>query len=176
MIFIGRLLLGLLFALLQITLANLIALFNVKPDLVLIYVIIRALKDGPTAGVVWGLGLGFLLDAVSGGWMGLGALSFSVAGFLAGQIGLARMIGRLHYIIALAVCVPAGHAIFLHSSELEGSYLAAGGFAALYSGDYLYLVAWIALDADTVLSSRRRKETWPILTNKFACGCSGVCA
>jgi len=111
------LLLGLLVVILQITLANLIAIFNVKPDLVIIFVAVIALFEGSTAGVIWGFGLGLLLDAMGGGLMGLGSLGYSVAGFISGRFAAGKTTNRLHYLLALAFSTIAAHAVFLYFSQ-----------------------------------------------------------
>jgi rod shape-determining protein MreD len=110
-------LLGLLFVVLQITLANLISVFGIKPDFIVLFVIVRSLLEGPTAGVVWGFSLGFLLDAASGGILGLGSLIYCLAGFISGQIGAKKYTNWVHYIVALAVVVPAVHSLFFYLHE-----------------------------------------------------------
>ena len=110
-------LLGLLIVVTQITVVNFISIFGVKPDLVIIFIVVRGLIAGPTAGVLWGFGLGFLLDAVSGGLTGMGSLAYSVGGFIAGQVGMGKMIGRVHYMFALAFATLAVYIIFFYFGE-----------------------------------------------------------
>jgi rod shape-determining protein MreD len=117
MILIFSLLIGLLVVILQITLVNLIAFFNVKPDLIMIFLAARALLKGPTAGVMWGFGMGLLLDALSGGLMGLGSLVYSLSGFICGQIGANKISGRLHYLLALLLATLVAHALLLYFTE-----------------------------------------------------------
>ncbi len=93
---------GIIFVVLQITLLNLLTIRGVKPDLVVLFVVSRALADGPSAGVAWGFGLGLLLDAVSGGLMGFAALTYSLAGFVAGQMGGGGIVTRPRYLTAAA--------------------------------------------------------------------------
>jgi rod shape-determining protein MreD len=94
---------GILFVVLQITLLNLLTIRGVKPDLVVLFVVARALADGPSAAVAWGFGLGILLDAVSGGLMGFASLTYSLAGFIAGQIGYGRIVTRPGFLMASAI-------------------------------------------------------------------------
>jgi hypothetical protein len=61
--------------------------------------------------------LGFCLDAVSGGLTGMGSLAYSVAGFIAGQVGAQKMVGRVHFMFALAFSVIAVYLIFLYFGE-----------------------------------------------------------
>ncbi len=117
MIRLINLLIGLLIVILQITLVNLIAIFNVKPDLVIIFLVARALLDGPTAGVLWGFGMGILLDALSGGLMGLGSLAYCLAGFISGQIGANKIISQMHFLIALLLTTLLAHGLFLYFGQ-----------------------------------------------------------
>ncbi|RJP80317.1 MAG: rod shape-determining protein MreD [Candidatus Zixiibacteriota bacterium] len=111
------LLTGLLFVVLQITLASLISVHSIRPDFIVIFIVTRALIEGPTAGVVWGFGLGFLLDAVSSGLVGLGSMAYSVVGFLAGQVGNGKVVSRFHYVVALISGSVAAHVIFFYFTE-----------------------------------------------------------
>jgi rod shape-determining protein MreD len=110
-------LIGLVLVAMQLTLGNLITIFSIKPDFLIIFLVVRGLASGPTAGVIWGFGMGFLLDAVSGGLTGMGSLAYSVAGFIAGQVGAKKMVGRVHYMFALAFSVIAVYLIFLYFGE-----------------------------------------------------------
>jgi rod shape-determining protein MreD len=56
-------------------------------DFVLIAVVYLALTSGPTTGVVAGSLAGLVQDALSTGVMGIGALSKTLVGFLAGRLG-----------------------------------------------------------------------------------------
>lgn len=56
-------------------------------DLVLVVVLYAALSLGPMAGLWTGTLAGIVQDALSGGIVGVGGLSKSVVGFLAGAIG-----------------------------------------------------------------------------------------
>jgi rod shape-determining protein MreD len=111
------LLVGLLFVILQSTLVNLIAIQSIKPDIIVIFLVGRSLMEGPTAGVLWGFGLGFLLDALSGGVMGLASLAYSITGFLSGYLGSGKVITRVYYLGVLALGVIVVHIIFLYFGE-----------------------------------------------------------
>ena len=111
------LLTGLLFILLQITLLNLITIQGIKPDLIVLFVVGRALAEGPTAGIIWGFGLGLLLDTISGGPTGLGALAYSMAGFTSGQIGSGRTRTQLRYLITLALGAAVSFGVFYYFQQ-----------------------------------------------------------
>jgi rod shape-determining protein MreD len=109
-----NILIGLFLVLLQITLLNLLTIRGVKPDLVILFVIARALVEGPTAGIAWGFGFGLLLDTISGGLTGLGALAYSLAGFIAGKIGPGTIMSRLRYLSVVTLCTSVTFSVFLY--------------------------------------------------------------
>lgn len=72
--------------LVQKTLIWLISLsaLNITPDLVLIAIVFISISEGKIFGSITGFLAGFVIDLVSGTFLGLTALSYSVAGFAAG--------------------------------------------------------------------------------------------
>ena len=72
--------------LVQKTLIWLISLstLNITPDLVLIAIVYISVSEGKIFGSIAGFLAGFTIDLVSGTFLGLTALSYSVAGFAAG--------------------------------------------------------------------------------------------
>jgi rod shape-determining protein MreD len=111
------LLTGLFFVLLQITLLNLMSIRGIRPDLIILFVVGRSLAEGPTAGVIWGFGLGLLLDAIGSGPIGLGALAYSVSGFFCGLIGPGKAISPARYLWVLALGSVITFAIFYYFRE-----------------------------------------------------------
>lgn len=69
---------------LQTTILNFIVIRGVKPDLVLILVILNGFLRGTREGAFLGFVGGVLQDLVSGGYFGVNALSKMFAGYLAG--------------------------------------------------------------------------------------------
>ncbi|MEO8210748.1 MAG: rod shape-determining protein MreD [bacterium] len=61
-----------------------ISRYNITPDLVIILVIYLGYTRGHIAGMVSGFVSGLILDLLSGSFLGLSALSYSLAGFIAG--------------------------------------------------------------------------------------------
>ncbi len=57
---------------------------QITPDIVLIMTISYGLLRGPDQGLLFGLGAGFFVDLLSGGIIGVSALSKMIAGFSAG--------------------------------------------------------------------------------------------
>ncbi|MDQ3194776.1 MAG: rod shape-determining protein MreD [Bacteroidota bacterium] len=61
-----------------------ISKYNIAPDLVIIMVIYTGYSRGQIAGMVSGFIAGLILDILSGSFIGLSALSYSLAGFISG--------------------------------------------------------------------------------------------
>lgn len=61
-----------------------ISRYNITPDIVIILVIYLGYIRGHIAGMVSGFVSGLMLDLLSGSFIGLSALSYSLAGFIAG--------------------------------------------------------------------------------------------
>lgn len=78
------LLLVLFFILLQSTALNFIAVQGVKPDLVLVLVILNGFLRGTREGAFLGFVGGVLQDLLSGGYFGMYALTNMTAGYLGG--------------------------------------------------------------------------------------------
>jgi len=72
------------FILLQTTALNFIAINGIKPDLVLVVVILNGFLRGTREGAFLGFSVGILQDLVGGGYFGLNALTKMFAGYLAG--------------------------------------------------------------------------------------------
>lgn len=80
-IFPGLLLIALLF---QVTLADFIQVANVKPDLIVVLVVLNTFTRGQGQGILWGLGAGFLEDVIAGSYFGMHAIEKMIVGYLAG--------------------------------------------------------------------------------------------
>ncbi|NLT95618.1 MAG: rod shape-determining protein MreD [Clostridia bacterium] len=76
--------LGLIGLVLETTLFNELIVAGVKPDLILIIVILYALFNGPRQGAFVGLTLGFLEDLFQAKYFGLNAATKFITGLLAG--------------------------------------------------------------------------------------------
>ena len=72
---------------LQTTLASLVIRGTAALDLVLIVVVYLALISGPVAGLLLGSAAGLVQDSLSSGIIGIGGLSKTVVGFVAGFLG-----------------------------------------------------------------------------------------
>jgi rod shape-determining protein MreD len=72
---------------LQTTLGSLVIRGTAALDLVLIVVVYLALITGPVTGLLLGSAAGLVQDSLSSGIIGIGGLSKTVVGFLAGVLG-----------------------------------------------------------------------------------------
>ncbi len=76
---------SLLSIVLQVVFGPWLMVCGIKPDFVLILVLFVAILNGRVVGQLFGFGIGLLVDIIGmGSFMGLSALSKTVAGFLAG--------------------------------------------------------------------------------------------
>ncbi len=69
---------------LQVTLLNLLSVFGVKPDLVLITVVFNAFLRGPREGALLGFLGGLFVDLATGSYVGMNSLSMMSVGYLVG--------------------------------------------------------------------------------------------
>jgi rod shape-determining protein MreD len=77
-------LLSLFFILMQTTLVQLFSLNNIVCDLLLIWVVYIAIREGQIIGTVYGFAIGLVFDIITGGFIGLSSLTKSLSGFFAG--------------------------------------------------------------------------------------------
>ncbi|MBS4028938.1 MAG: rod shape-determining protein MreD [Ignavibacteriales bacterium] len=82
--FIRYILWGVVLLAIQTTLVRLFSVENVLPDIVTIWLVYVALKEGQIAGTISGFISGLLIDFVSGDFLGLSALTKTLCGFIAG--------------------------------------------------------------------------------------------
>jgi len=76
--------LSVIFVLVQTQLMRLLTLEGITPDILTIWIVYLALRDGQLAATLWGFSVGLMFDLVTGSFLGLSALSKTVAGFVAG--------------------------------------------------------------------------------------------
>jgi rod shape-determining protein MreD len=103
---------------LQTTLARFLVRGNVAVDLVLVAVVYVALTSGPLTGMFCGAFAGLIQDALSSGIIGIGGLSKTVVGFLAGIIGTQFIVTH-----SLPRFVVFFGATVLHAAIFMGLYL-----------------------------------------------------
>ena len=69
---------------LQTTIVAFTSIANIIPDILLIWIVFIAITRGQIPATVFGFGIGLITDLLSGQFLGLSALTKTVAGFLAG--------------------------------------------------------------------------------------------
>jgi rod shape-determining protein MreD len=69
---------------LQTYISQLISLRDIAPDLLLIWLVYIAIKEGQLTGTIWGFIIGLMFDLSTGSFTGLSAMSKTIAGFTAG--------------------------------------------------------------------------------------------
>jgi rod shape-determining protein MreD len=70
--------------LVQSKMMTLLTLEGITPDLLTIWVVYLALKEGQLAAMPWGFAIGLLFDLLTGNFIGLSALTKTIAAFTAG--------------------------------------------------------------------------------------------
>lgn len=68
----------------QANLVDMVSLKGITPDLLLIFIVYVAVREGQMTALPWGFFLGLVLDLTTGTVIGLSALSKTVAAFTAG--------------------------------------------------------------------------------------------
>lgn len=61
-----------------------ISSYNITPDIIVIMIIYIGVKNGHVEGAVFGFLAGLILDFISGSFVGLSALCYTISGFTAG--------------------------------------------------------------------------------------------
>ncbi len=72
--------------LLETTLFNRLAIYGAKPDFILIFVVLTAVKKGPMAGQLYGFIGGLMQDCLSYGVLGVQAMVKTITGFGSGYL------------------------------------------------------------------------------------------
>lgn len=88
--------------LLQVTLVKYIQIVTWRPDLVLIVLVSYSLRYGPNRGMSAGFAVGLLQDLLSSHFLGLTALSKTLAGFVAGSLA-GEFTVRVKFFLALLI-------------------------------------------------------------------------
>ncbi|MDI3269836.1 MAG: rod shape-determining protein MreD [Bacillota bacterium] len=137
---------GLLALLLQFSLGEFFRRWLVSPDWVLAVVTLAAIKSGPYYGLGAGAALGFLLDLLSGRWLGLRVLAYAPAAYLVG-LWTGSFHERHRLAGFLAGIFTAGFSFLVQSFWITflggGSPSLAGGGDTL--GRILFTAFWAAL-------------------------------
>lgn len=102
----------LFFIICQVKLSFLFEINGIRPDLLLIFVILNNMKkEIPVLGVISGFLAGFLLDLMVGDVMGISSLTYAVAGFAGALFG--RENEKMTKSIIFVICLSAASFHFL---------------------------------------------------------------
>jgi len=117
-----------------------LAVFGVRPDLVLIVVCASGLALGPGRGAAAGLLAGLFVDALTGRLVGLGAITKGVAGYAAGWMGRRLFPENALVPVAIAFAVSAGEGLlYLLGTHLFGVPIPlAAGFVGVVVPEACY--------------------------------------
>ena len=109
---------------------DLIEIAGFKPDLILLFLLMRYSGRGVLTPVFMGFGLGLIQDILGGGFLGVFALSKSIAGFVIGKIFPEKKPEeKWLWLFGIIMC------IIMH--DLISQYIFSQGN---YSKSYLFLV------------------------------------
>ena len=91
-----------------------ITTYNITPDIVVIAVVYIGVKRGNIDGSIAGFISGLILDILSGTFLGLLALSYSVAGFIAGYFKRedGKYLTKYYFLLILFLCSFIGNFIY----------------------------------------------------------------
>lgn len=127
----------------QANLVDMVSLRGIAPDLLLIFLVILAVREGQLAVLPWGFLLGLVLDLTTGTVIGLSALSKTIAAFTAGyfhsenKVAMNLSTYRFLLLVLLTAFVhnAAYFAVFTLGSDigLLGAVFGVGLGSALYT-------------------------------------------
>lgn len=112
--------------LIQLTLINLFTIQGLKPDLILLVVIVFSLLQGAEEGTIFGFASGLLQDIFSTGLLGVNALVKTIIGFICGILKVRIFAEHILFIIpVITFIVSIGQSILiflvLHAFGVEYS-------------------------------------------------------
>lgn len=127
----------------QTTLIPFISIVNIVPDVLLVWIVFIAIQAGQIPATVAGFGAGIVIDLIGGQFLGLSALSKTVAGFLAGYFysdnKIEQTLGSYKFLLVVAL-VSFVHNIVYFTILVQGtsvSFFTAvfqfGIFSAIYT-------------------------------------------
>jgi rod shape-determining protein MreD len=87
---------------LQLTIIKYLYIFNWRPDLILIVLVSFSIRFGPNWGMTAGFFLGIIQDLLSTHFLGLAALSKTIAGFISGIL-VSRISQRVVFFLTLLI-------------------------------------------------------------------------
>lgn len=139
------------FIVLQKSLIWLIAIsaYNISPDLVMVVLAYISIKEGKTMGIIFGFFAGLLIDILGGTFIGLQALSYTLACFVAGFFNSEdeKFLKKQYFLLVVFIISLVSNFIF-YSIYFQGTsvpYLVVLMRYVLTSSAYTMIVSLIYL-------------------------------
>ena len=111
----------LIFIICQVKLSFLFEVNGIKPDLLLLFIILHNMKkEIPLLGVITGFFAGFLVDLLMGDVIGISSLTYSVAGFTGALFGRGNEKMTKSLIFGICISITAFHSLLYYSVTLFG--------------------------------------------------------
>jgi len=113
---VGYLIKALIILLVQTNLPDIISIRGIAPDLLLIFIVYVAVREGQMYAIPWGFVLGLTIDLTTGTVIGLSALSKTLAAFTAGYFysdnKIAMILGTYRFLLFVLVTAFVHNAIY----------------------------------------------------------------
>ncbi len=135
----------------QVMVVRFMAIDGVTPDILLIWLLYFTLNEGQIAGTAAGFLTGLLYDLAAGGFVGLTALTKTVAGFLAGYFfnenKILVTLGSYRFIAILVVISLVHNALYfaIFTAGTEMSYLSTVFWYGLTTTIYTAVVGLLPM-------------------------------
>lgn len=136
---------------LQTTIIPFLSVLTIVPDVMMIWIVVIAVTRGQIPATLFGFGIGLTIDIASGQFLGLSALTKTVAGFIAGYFfhenKVEMTLGTYRFLVIVGVSALVHNVIYfvIFTSGSEVSLLAAVFRFGLFSALYTTLVAFIPM-------------------------------
>lgn len=152
---------GAVLLVLQATVGRLVAIENVQPDFLLIWIIFVALRRGQLSAVTIGSLVGLVTDLASGEFLGVGVLAKATAGFLSGFFYRSNQIAQSlgsPWFLGIVFLVGIVHNVIFFFFYLQGTHIGFWtSFRVLGILSAVYTTAFAAIPN---IVYRRRYEEW----------------
>ena len=111
----------LIFIVCQVKLSFLFEVNNIKPDLLLLFIILHNMKNElPLLGILTGFLAGFLVDLLMGDVIGISSLTYSIAGFTGALFGRENERMTKSLIFGISISITTFHFLLYYSVTLFG--------------------------------------------------------
>lgn len=136
---------------LQTTIVTFTSIGNIVPDILVIWIVSIAVTEGQMKSTVFGFMIGLTMDLVSGQFLGLSALTKTVAGFLAGYFyhenKIEITLGNYQFMVIVAVASLVHNVIYfvIFTQGSDVGLLTAIIEFGLFSTIYTTIVAMIPM-------------------------------